>query len=249
MRKTEWNKLPGIMALLVVLHGAVYLAATAEAVDVQGDETAPVKGNMGLAFNSKYIWRGQNLVDGPVLQPEGSLSYKGFSGTVWANYDADEGDEWSELDYTLDYTASLGSAKPELEVLSFSVGYTYYTFPNLDEDKDSHEVYVGGALDILLSPSVTVYYDFDQGDGVYYELGLGHGFSLAGAELQLAGSVGYNDGQWGYDSSFSAGVLSVGLDVPLTSRLALGASAAASLALDEQYDDEFFFGTSIIFNF
>jgi hypothetical protein len=210
---------------------------------------------VGLTFNSKYIWRGQNLVDGPVLQPEGSLSYRGWTGAVWANYDADEGDEWTEVDYTLDYATSLGPVTSSLEILSASVGYTYYTFPPLRHHPevgvhdDSHEVYAGLSLDTLLSPSLTVHYDFAQGDGVYYEFRVGHGFSLGGAKLSFGGSVGYNDGQWGYDPSLSAALLSVGLDVPVTKGLIWNASAAASVTLDSQYDDEEFFGTSVTFSF
>lgn len=206
---------------------------------------AKVEGSLGAVFNSKYVWRGQNLVDGPVLQPEGSLAYQGWTGTVWANYDADEGSEWTELDYTLDYTTSLEILASSLEILSVSVGYTYYTFPNLDADDDSHEVYAGLSLDTLLSPSLIVYYDFEQGDGMYYEAAVAHGFSLGGAELSLGGSVGYNDGQWGYDSSFSAALLSVGLDVPVTKALTWNTTAAVSLALDSQYEDEFYGGTGL----
>ena len=96
------------------------------------------------------------MVDGPVLQPEGSLSYQGFSGIIWANYDADEGDEWTELDYTLDYSTSLGRLSSDLKALNVSVGYTYCTFPNLDEGDESHEVYLAAGLDVPLSPSLAV---------------------------------------------------------------------------------------------
>ncbi len=235
--------------IAAILGAGVHGMAAAEAADVSSGDEPRLTGSLRLSFNSKYIWRGQNLIDGPVLQPEGSLSYQGFSGIIWANYDADEGDQWTELDYTLDYSTSLGKVSPELEALSVSVGYTYYTFPNLDEGDDSHEVYLAAGLDVLLSPSLAVYYDFDEGDGVYYEFGLEHGFSLGKPTLTLAGSVGYNDGQWGYESSFSAVVLSAGLEVPLTPSLSWAASAAASLALDSQYDDEFSAGAGIAWSF
>ena len=220
-------------------------------------EEAPAKlqGSVGAVFNSKYIWRGQNLLDGPVLQPEGCLTYAGWTGTVWANYDADEGDEWTELDYTLDYTASLGVVAPSLEILSVSVGYTYYTFPPLRHHPevgvhdDSHEVYAGLSLDALLSPSLIVYYDFDQGDGMYYEAAIAHSFSLGVPVLSLGGSVGYNDGQWAYESSFSAALLSVALDVPVTKALTWNATAAVSVALDSQYEDEFYGGTGLSLGF
>jgi hypothetical protein len=237
-----------VMIAGILGAGAHGLAAD-EAADVSRGGERQLTGSLGLTFNSKYIWRGQNLIGGPVVQPEGSLSYQGFSGIVWANYDVDEGSEWTELDCTLDYSTSLGCVSPDLNALSVSAGYTYYTFPNLDEGDESHEVYLAAELDVLLSPSLATYYDFDEGDGVYYEFGLEHAFSLGKPTLTLGGSVGYNDGQWGYESSFSAGILSAGLEVPLTPSFSWTVSAAASLALDNQYDDEFFAGTGIAWSF
>jgi hypothetical protein len=231
------------------------IAIGEEASQPKGAETDTLEASITLTLNSKYIWRGQNVVDGPVVQPESSLSYRGLTGTVWANYDTDEGQEWTEVDYTLDCTTSLASSSLELEWISLSVGYTYYTFPPLrhhveaGEHRDSHEVYVGSSLETLLSPYVAIYYDFDQGDGFYYELGAEQGFPLGGAELSVGGSAGYNAGQWGYDSSFGAGVLSMRLDVPLTEGLSWSAVGTVSLALDDQYDDEFFAGTSVAITF
>jgi hypothetical protein len=248
----------GLRAVSVLLTASFLFSCplSSRAEEPQGENVVKVGGSVAVALNSKYIWRGQNLVDGPVFQPEGSLSYRGWTGTVWANHDLDEEDEWTEADYTLDYTTSLGGVSKALEWLSVSAGYTYYTFPPLahhpeipPERDDSHEVYGGVSFDTLLSPSLTVYWDFGQGDGVYYELGIGHGIPLGAAELSLGGTVGYNDGQWGYDSSFSAAVVSAAVSVPVTQGLTWGASAAASLALDSQYENEVFFGTGMAFSF
>jgi hypothetical protein len=243
MRKFE-GKMSAVMAgacvLVTLLCGSGWTA----------DERAKVEGSVELAFNSKYLWRGQNLVDGAVLQPGGSLSYGGVSGTVWANYDADDGEEWTELDYTLDYTTSLGILDSGLDLVTLSVGYTHYTFPNLEAGDFSQEVYLAAALETVLPPSLAVYYDFEEGDGMYYELGIGHSIALGGAAgLSLGGTVGYNDGEWGYESSFSAAVLSVGVDVPVAKGLTAGAVAGVSLALDSQYENEFFGGIRAAFTF
>ena len=167
--------------MLAVVAGACVLVALGCGSGWTAEERAKVEGSLGVAFNSKYLWRGQNLVDGAVVQPEGSLSYGGFSGTVWANYDADDGEEWTELDYTLDYTTSLGILDSGLDLVALSVGYTYYTFPNLEGGDFSQEVYLAAALDAVLSPSLAVYYDFEEGDGMYYELGIGHSIGLGEA--------------------------------------------------------------------
>ena len=38
-------------------------------------------------FFSKYVWRGQNLVDDWVLQPGASVGYKNLTASVWENLD------------------------------------------------------------------------------------------------------------------------------------------------------------------
>ena len=58
---------------------------------------------------SKYIWRGQNVVDDWVLQPGASVGYKGLTGSVWDNMDL-TGEAWAmtvsftEIDLALDYS-------------------------------------------------------------------------------------------------------------------------------------------------
>lgn len=57
---------------------------------------------------SKYIWRGQNVVDDWVLQPGASVGYQGLTGSVWGDMDltgdlVDSG-QLTEVDVTLDYS-------------------------------------------------------------------------------------------------------------------------------------------------
>ena len=80
-------------------------------------------------FFSKYIWRGQNLVDDWVLQPGANISYKGITASVWGNFDlTDENynkSEFSEVDLALDYSGQV----PGVDILSYSLGVIYYDFP------------------------------------------------------------------------------------------------------------------------
>ena len=102
---------------------------------------------------SKYIWRGQNVVDDWVLQPSVSVGYKGLTASVWANLDlmgdwVDDG-EISEVDYTLDYSNTFGGQ----DVLGYSVGMIYYDFPNTPWEATT-EVYGGLTAALPLSPTI-----------------------------------------------------------------------------------------------
>lgn len=204
--------------------------------------------NAGTDVYSKYIWRGQNLVDNWVAQPTVGASFKGVSVSFWCNYDIDGG-EWTEADLTLDYTAGLGAINESLEKLSVSIGYIYYTFPNLDHDDTSQEIYAGLGLDIILSPSLTVYYDWDTGDGAYIEGGISHTYELEYFDVTPSAVIGYNDGQWGYDSSFSNALLSLNVSKTLGEYFTIGATIAESIALDDQYDSEFYGGVNLSASF
>ncbi len=172
---------------------------------------------------SKYIWRGQNIVDDWVLQPSASVGYKGLTATAWSSIDL-TGDfvgrwQFNEVDLTLDYTHKL----PGVEELSYSVGMIHYEFPNTGWHS-TNEVYGGLAAAAPLSPAIRWYYDFDEIDGSYIQLSLGHTIekfhqwrdncycSLQfGASLAYA-TAGYNDGYFGMgEPAFNDLTLSAGL--------------------------------------
>ena len=120
-----------------------------------------VKFSASADYYSKYIWRGQVLDNKSVFQPAVSASIYGFTGTLWGNMNLnnndkivpDNGSEFSEFDWALDYTNAL----PGIDGVNFSVGTIYYRFPN-QVYKPTTEVYGGLSLsNIPLSPSFKVY--------------------------------------------------------------------------------------------
>jgi len=159
---------------------------------------------------SKYVWRGQNVVDDWVLQPGASVGYKGFTASIWANMDlrgdlVDDG-EISEVDYSLDYSNTF----PGQETLGYSLGVIYYDFPNTPWEATS-EAYGALTAAVPLSPTIRAYYDFDEIDGTYVQFSIGHTVEKVkewrsdcycglqvGASLGY-GSSGYNDGYFGVD--------------------------------------------------
>lgn len=152
-------------------------------------------------FFSKYVWRGQNVTDDWVFQPGVSATYGGLTGGFWGNLDLtdenDESGEFIEYDYYADYSGQI------TETIGYSVGGIYYYFPG---GEATTELYAGLSLDVIASPSLTVYYDIDEVEGAYVAFGVGHSFE--GPDLpcgiDLAANLGwgdssYNEAYWGTD--------------------------------------------------
>jgi uncharacterized protein (TIGR02001 family) len=177
----------------------VVLAAGTPIVSAEEEESSLPRPDFGLdfAFVNKYVWRGILLTDGPVFQPAATLGYKGASINIWGNLDLDNvndnAGEFNEIDLTLDYTHAI-------KEFSLSGGLIYYDFPNT-EFRSTLELYVAAGVDILLQPSISVYFDVDQAQGIYGTLDLSHSFDLADSDsvscsVDLATSVGLGSSQY-----------------------------------------------------
>jgi len=188
------------LGVLAFLAGQMTLASDGVDLEVTTD------------FFSKYVWRGQNLDDDPVFQPGVAISHKGLTASVWGNLEltninGNSGD-FSELDYSLDYSAAV----PGLKGLGYSVGVLYYDFPGTAL-KDTTEVYLGLNWHLPLSPSVTVYHDVDEADGCYVSLAFSHSIEKIAevspgvpVGLEMGASLGWANGTynrycWGTDQT------------------------------------------------
>ncbi len=160
-------------------------------------------------FFNKYVWRGIVLTDDPVMQPALTVDWFGFSLNIWGNMDLtgvnDNRGQFNEVDFTLSYAHQFGPVEA-------SIGVVHYYFPNTAFDQTT-EVFAGLALpDVLLSPSVTAYFDVDEADGWYVSADVGHSFELPplfgrfDCSLDLTGGLGFasskhNDFYFGVDES------------------------------------------------
>ena len=205
------------------------------------------------AVYSKYVWRGFKLDDDPVFQSGATVGVYGLSLNIWGSMDIDneDGANSEEFDYTLDYTY-------EAEEYSISIGHIWYTFP--PSDAKSTEIYIGGSINTLLSPTLTWYHDYGDeedggGDGNYIIFELSHSFALpeSAISIDLGGSLGYNDKLFIAGSGGDA-LLSAGLTVPFSSKCTGGLTMSYSMPYgdmedeaDGAQDSEFFAGISISF--
>ncbi|MBU1078308.1 MAG: hypothetical protein KKH98_13510 [Spirochaetes bacterium] len=203
------------------------------------DLSAEVSGDVYVAGVSKYLWRGQNLFDGFALQPGADLNIGSISLGFWGSYGVDPCN-LNEADITVSY------AVPISAVMEMSLGYTFYTFPE-PVYGDSHEAFAGLSFACFLSPGITFYYDFDDGDGLYTQMSASYPFVL-GLKFSLDGSLGFNAGQWGYDSSLTVFGLDLSASIPI-GPVEITPSLFGQLSLDDQYESNGFVSLSILYNF
>jgi uncharacterized protein (TIGR02001 family) len=244
----KWSVL--LVALMMI---GVGLVATSEAaIEVEGDVYAGV-------FD-KYLWRGFDLSGGsPVAQAGADLSSGGFTLSYWSNWqlkddvvlgsEVDSG-EITETDIILDYSTDIG------EMLSISVGDIWY---QLEGIADTNELYVGATVNTLLSPTLTLYWDWDEckEEGLYFTFDVSHSMDLMeGLALNLGALISYNlhsDYAVGDYSGFHNYELSASLDYALTDALSVSPSFTFSSGIDDDakdnIDTEILAGVSMTFAF
>ncbi len=224
--------------------------------------------SLDVEYFSSYVWRGQVLNSESVLQPAFSASADfGLSLSAWGNMDltdkADCRGEFTEVDLTVAYQLPLSGT------LGVSVGVIEYLFPKEGDyeagtpdghpdvpdrkDSDTRELFVELGLDVILAPTLTLYYDVDEVNGFYGSFELGQGIALTEQlELGLGASIGmgdrdYNNYYFGKKSiALNDLNLSAGLGYAFTDNLSLAGAIHYTTLLDgsiraggdETYDEK-----------
>ena len=140
---------------------------------------------------TSYVWRGMRLTNNPVIQPSVTVSAYGISLNAWGSIDVTDVNEENGADYRLqevDYTASYSYAP--VEGLDLTGGFAWYAFSGFDS---TGEVFATATLSkVLLSPSLSAYYDVNEADGFYLNAGVEHEFEITQKlGLTLAGGLGW----------------------------------------------------------
>lgn len=214
-----------VLLVAAVLTLSCLMSASAQAIEASADAYVGVY--------SSYIWRGFNLSedDAFVVQPGADVSIGGFTASWWGNMSENTG-ELNEVDLTLDYTLGV------TDMISASIGNIMYDVDIDGEPDTTNELYLGVAVDTLLSPTATVYFDYDEFDSVYATIGGSYGFDLQkGLSLGLGATLGafIDDGD---DNSFLHNIeVSASADYALTEQVNLGAMVLASFPISDDADD------------
>ena len=197
-------------------------------------EGPEVSGSASVDVMSRYVWRGIKLSNSYVVQPSVGITYGGFGANLWANWDSDWSDsgEHTETDLTLNYAFSV-------DKLSLDAGYIYYA---LESAGDTQEIYVSAGYDVLLSPTLTIYYDYEEGNGAFIVTSIGHSFEFSeGIALNLGASASYNienvvmgtDASGKKFSDFYNGDISASVSIPVTDAVSVEPVMAYSFSLSD----------------
>ena len=152
-------------------------------------------------------------------------------------------------------------------ILSLSGGIIHYLFPNTGLPQTT-ELYGAVGLDVLLSPTVTVYADVDEVNGAYMNLSLDHTFEnvcepIEGVRVSVDvsaaagfGSANHNAFYYGTatsamtDLTFSAGFpISIGEHWTVTPAINYSTIMDGRIRRALEKDDNVWSGVSVTFSF
>jgi hypothetical protein len=202
-------------------------------------EKAKVSGSASVDIMSNYVWRGIKLSNSDVVQPSIGITYDNFGANLWVNWDSDWSDsgEHTETDLTLNYSFSINR-------FGFEIGYIYYALEGTPND--TQEIYASGSYDTLLNPALTIYYDFEEGNGAFVIASISHSLEFSeGIALNLSASASYNiensvmgtDADGNEFSDFYNGEISASIGIPVTDEISLEPVISYSFPLSDDTED------------
>lgn len=242
------------MKKLASIVAAVALVATFVSGALAEDK---VTGDVYVGPASKYVFRGIDCsANKMVVQGGADLSYKNFTLSYWSNYQTHAGggldsSDITETDITLNYAFS------PVDLISMNVGNTFYSLQTV---RDTNELYLKTTLNTLLSPTLSIYWDYDEAKhaGLFYTLSVGHTFELAkNVGLNLGALASYNQKNYSASQDYNNlhnYELSAGVDYAITDKIKISPSIVYSNAFNKAgrgagVDDECVGALKVAFNF
>ncbi|MGJ8656965.1 MAG: TorF family putative porin [Akkermansiaceae bacterium] len=233
------------------------LSASIASPALAGDFSAPIETvapanemfSFGAGYHSTYLFRGINFGDDMVdasLEATTTLGCFDLTAGIWTANVINPGQNTDlETDVYLNASKDLGFA-------TLDVGYILYYFDRATST-NTQEVYLGLSKEVAgFGLSATYYYDFDQFDVSYLELGVERSFAIGAlGELDAALAIGINP----EDSEFTHAQATISKSIELNSAVSLTPYVSYSYAIEDVdsngtvRDDEFVAGASIGFSF
>lgn len=194
----------------MIKQTALVLAALVAGVSAQAQEHAAPAAKSDLSvtvdvtYVTDYVFRGAKLGDASI-QPSVEAAYGDFYAGAWHT---DEVSSNTVNANETDFYAGYGLAVTDK--LKLDVGATAYTYTGGGSD-DTFEAFVGASLDVLLTPSLYYYYDFDL-DVSTVEASIGYSIPVDAIKASVDLSAKY--GWVAPDSGEQRVYGSVGVSVP-----------------------------------
>ena len=162
----------------------------------------------------------------------------------------------TEVDYTFSW-------EKEFDMMTLGAGVITYQFPEADTAGDTTtEVYASLGLGVILSPSVTVYYDVDNANAAYVSLGAGHDIELEalnttlsiGAALGIASEGNTENFGDSFDGGLTDFAVTASVSFDITESLSISPFVTVTTLLedariDNAEDDNIFAGVSASYSF
>lgn len=189
---------------------ALALAAISAGVSAQAAEAAKsdLSVTADISYVSDYVFRGVKFA-GASVQPSIEAAYGDLYAGAWHSNsisDTNAGFD-SETDFYAGYGYKLN------DQIKLDAGVTRYTYSG-GSSEDTTEIYVGASANVLLSPSLYSYYDFDR-EATTVEASIGYSLPIDAihASLDLSGKLGFvSDSGSANDEDYTYGV--IGASVP-----------------------------------
>jgi uncharacterized protein (TIGR02001 family) len=170
------------MKKTIIALAALAVGASAYAQDTA--KTSELAVTLDVTYVSDYIFRGVKLADDSI-QPSIEAAYGDFYAGLWHSNDINSSAGASETDLYAGYGLAIN------ETFSADFGVTRYTYQGSGSSAlNTTEVYVGVSADVLLSPSVYYYHDFDLEVNTYIA-SIGHSFAISSVGLSVDTSATY----------------------------------------------------------
>ncbi|RMD59082.1 MAG: hypothetical protein D6828_02040, partial [Nitrospirae bacterium] len=117
-----------------------------------------------------------------------------------------------------------------------------------DSADDTFELFISGGFDVFLNPTITAYFDVDEGSGTWIAAEVGHTFKVYNnIDLNVGALVSYNihhdlvgvDENGEPFSDFSNAEFSLSLSIPIWKSISIEPHAAYTFALSGDARDGF----------
>lgn len=242
--------------------------------EAQKVEEPKITGSISTGIFNRYIFRGYEFGSkSAVIQPNLTISYKGFSVSFWGNVDSNEHatqsfipdrpgrKSFNETDVTLSYTYAI-------DKLSLVGGYIYYATKYAAE---TEELFISASYDIITKPTLTIYRDIASYPGTYINFSLSHSEKVyKDITLDLGASAGYfagDDDAFKTESgtgkkyrAFHDGMVKAGFTVPITKNVSVQPVAQYWFPLSDKakrhgsnpnghLDETFVYGVNLTYSF
>jgi uncharacterized protein (TIGR02001 family) len=221
----------------MIKQTALALAAIAVGVSAQAAEASKLSVTLETSYVSDYVFRGVRLAEASI-QPSVEATYGDFYAGIWhTSALSDNVGTGTETDFYAGYGFKIN------DTFTLDTGLTRYAYNGGSPSSDSTEVYVGVKANVLLTPSLYYYYDFD-GDVSTLEASIGYSLPIEAikSSLDFSAKLGYvlleDDAAFG-DDNYTYG--SIGVAVPYK----LSDNATLTAGVDYIYNSEDNFGLAL----